>query len=181
MNGCRYELIFGGASSGKSAFAEEEAMKSGRRRVYLATMRHGSVEGDRKISAHRRRREGKGFETIECPVRIASVSDMMGGSTVLLECLSNLAANEMFGEGYGTSGRSGPVELLCDRIIGDITVLGRAAEEVIVVSGDIMRDGICYGKETESYIRLLAMLNRRMLDMSDRGFEVIYGCPKRIK
>ena len=71
-------LILGGASSGKSeyaeAFAGELAAKENCGKVYLATMRNDGPEAGRRIERHRRLREGKGFITVEAP-GIAAIED----------------------------------------------------------------------------------------------------------
>ena len=58
-------LVTGGASSGKSAFAEQLALSLPGPHVYAATMRHGDAETEARIERHRAMRAGKGFVTIE--------------------------------------------------------------------------------------------------------------------
>ena len=69
------ELVTGGSGSGKSAYAEdricalyEEYRKTGKKEqklYYIATMYPYGTETEEKIADHRRRREGKGFRTLE--------------------------------------------------------------------------------------------------------------------
>ena len=56
------------------------------------------VEGERKIERHRILRSDKGFLTIEQPFDVEKAIGKMadGERTALLECISNLTANEMF-------------------------------------------------------------------------------------
>ena len=50
-----------------------------------------------KVARHHRMRQGKGFTTIEQPTELEqAASQMEPEAAVLLECMSNLAANEMF-------------------------------------------------------------------------------------
>ncbi len=58
-------LVTGGASCGKSAYAEQLALHAAGLRYYLATMRPFGEEGQRRLLRHRRMRAGKGFITIE--------------------------------------------------------------------------------------------------------------------
>ena len=54
-----------------------------------------------RIEKHKRQREGKGFETIEQYQNIGSALDCCDKEerpVVLVECMSNLLANECFGE-----------------------------------------------------------------------------------
>ena len=183
MCGRRIELIYGGAASGKSEFAEREALGSAFPLYYLATMRLGTEAGDIRIKKHEQRRIGKGFITIECPVDIDTAASKVQGGTVLLECLTNLAANEMFrNEAVPCEATLNEwTEGLFGKLLKDILEVSDKATELILVSGDIMRDGERYGKETEAYIRLMGMLNKELSGISERVYEVIYGCPKRIK
>ena len=178
------ELIYGGAASGKSEFGEKEALSLPGPVYYLATMRQGSASGEDRIEKHKRRRENTPFITIECPVDIESVKEKVRGGTVLLECLTNLAANELFpeqgscmsGDDYGGI-RAG---IISEKIGNEIDTLAGCAANLVIVSGDVMRDGVCYGRETESYMRLLAGLNSLIARRADRVYEVIYSCVKRI-
>lgn len=101
-------VVYGGNASGKSALAEElaeklflrqseEDEKSGDK-VYLATMqRDGSTEAEERIAKHRELRDGKGFVTVECPANLVEHCQLPENvSTVLLEDVGNLVANELF-------------------------------------------------------------------------------------
>ena len=105
-------LVTGGSGSGKSEYAEGLILDSScSRRFYVATMIAYGKEGRDKVERHRVLRKGKGFITIEKPRNVGEV--MVGeyetglsplsrtGRALLLECVSNLAANEMFKEGTG--------------------------------------------------------------------------------
>ena len=59
-------LVTGGASSGKSAYAEQLACSLPGSRYYLAAMKPFGEEGARRIARHRALRAGKGFVTVEC-------------------------------------------------------------------------------------------------------------------
>jgi adenosylcobinamide kinase/adenosylcobinamide-phosphate guanylyltransferase len=92
--------VIGGSGSGKSAYAEALAVSlAGEGPLYyLATMQIYDEEGERKAERHRKLRAGKGFTTIEQPLDIADAAARIeaGSGTLLLECMSNLVANEMF-------------------------------------------------------------------------------------
>ena len=91
-------VVTGGSGSGKSAFAEDRVLSFGEsRRIYIATMQAFDEESHRRIRRHRRMRSGKGFETIE---RYTELDELIlpKNCVVLLECMSNLVANEMFRE-----------------------------------------------------------------------------------
>ena len=90
-------LVTGGSASGKSAHAErllcEHAAAS---RLYLATMQPFGAAAEKRIARHRALRQGKGFETVECPLNLAGLELPRRYDGILLEDLGNLLANELF-------------------------------------------------------------------------------------
>ena len=59
-------MIFGGSGSGKSAYAEDLAVKlCPEEKVYLATLTDIDEEMEQRIRDHRKMREGKNFRTVE--------------------------------------------------------------------------------------------------------------------
>ena len=89
-------VITGGSGSGKSRYAEQQILELGdNRRVYLATMCPYDEESYQRIERHRAMRAEKNFETLECYTDLARL-EIPEGCNVLLECMSNLVANEMF-------------------------------------------------------------------------------------
>lgn len=161
-------LITGGSGSGKSEFAERLAMGFGQKKYYIATMSAKDTESLSKVEKHRNMRFGKGFETIETERNLALVS--IEGGTVLLECMSNLVANEVFSEGVGTANAY-------KAILKGVNALAQKAENFIVVSNEIFSDGIVYDEETVNYIALLAKVNDDLARMADEVIEVVYGIP----
>lgn len=66
-------------------------------RIYIATMYPFDEESRKRVQRHRKMRQGKGFETVECYTGLDKIR-LPENCTVLLECMSNLVANEMFQE-----------------------------------------------------------------------------------
>ena len=95
-------LVIGGSGSGKSAYGEERicSISGGKKKYYLAAMQVYDGEDQRRVDRHRQQRSGKGFDTIEQAVNIEDALGKMahGEKTAMLECVSNLTANEMFSE-----------------------------------------------------------------------------------
>ncbi len=93
-------LIIGGSGSGKSAYAEELlfSLPDAGKKYYIATMQVCDEESRRRVQKHRKQREGKRFYTIEQPVHVSGALTQMdaGKKSAMLECVSNLVANEMF-------------------------------------------------------------------------------------
>ena len=165
-------LVVGGAASGKSAFAESLACQGALPRVYIATMQAMDEECKKRIARHREMRAGKGFSTLECPLGLADAD--IHAKTALLECLSNLAANEMFAPGMTPQKAK-------QNILNGIDLLCRRCERVVIVSNEIFCDGIDYDASTKAYRVLLAQLNRAIAERADCVFEVVHGIPIRHK
>ena len=92
-------VVTGGSGSGKSAFAEQTVSAFGAdENVYVATMMCFDEESRERVRRHRIMRSGRNFVTVEryLDLKGLSLGEAHGTRAVLLECMSNLAANEMF-------------------------------------------------------------------------------------
>ena len=173
-------LIIGGSGSGKSVYAEDYmvSISEDRKKYYIATMQIYDEEGKRKVERHRMLRGGKGFSTIEQPIDIGKAAEKMedGERTALLECISNLTANEMFLEEiHGTE------EAITEKIVGGIAVLNRELTHLVIVSNNVFEDGNVYDKTTMAYIRAMGRINQKLAEMADEVVEVVVGIPIVIK
>lgn len=176
-------LIIGGSGSGKSACAEDYAAAlSGKRlsaeKYYLATMRADGRESEEKIRRHRRLRRGRGFITIEQPtdIRVAAEKMRDGSKIALLECVANLAANEMFAGGMPKEGSA-----VAEKIVSGIMELREKLSDLVIVSNNIFEDGEIYDETTMAYIRAMGRINERLAAAADEVIEVIAGIPVVIK
>ena len=193
-------LVVGGSGSGKSSYAEKvtvslaqesvkEITKSENtslsdfklniaKKYYLATMQVFDDEGRKKVDRHRNLRNGKGFFTIEQPTRISGALEKMedGDRTVLLECISNLTANEMFSE------KKAMTEIqVTENVIRDIKMLKEQTNHLVVVSNNVFEDGITYDETTTKYIRAMGKINQKLAALADRVVEVVAGIPVTLK
>ncbi len=175
-------LVTGGSGSGKSEYAEGQLLAAGAyRRYYIATMRAFGPEDERKISRHRRLRRGKGFATVECPRDVARLCrEGDGEKAALLECVMNLAANELF-ETPWSHGADEARRAAAGRILQGVRSLAGQVRELVVVTGEVGSDGVCYEPETMQYIRLVGEVNRALAAMADQVTEVVCGIPVTIK
>jgi adenosylcobinamide kinase/adenosylcobinamide-phosphate guanylyltransferase len=176
-------LITGGSGSGKSAYGEKIAVSLAAGRndpelYYVATMQVYDEEGRKKVERHRLLRAGKGFETIEQPVNIIEVPAYMkeGNKIVLLECMSNLVANEMF-----SSEEVKAVDEVVDKICRSIGFLTQKINNLIIVTNNVFEDGITYEPATRNYIEALGRINTQLAAMADVVTEVVVGIPIRVK
>ncbi len=167
-------LITGGSGSGKSAYAEAQILAlNGECRVYLATMYPYDEESRQRIARHRKMRAEKNFTTVEC-YRDLEKTEIPEHADVLLECMSNLTANEMFWpEGAGSDTE--------EQILRGVEWLCRKARNLVIVSNEIFSDGCEYDSGTKEYQRTLGKINCRLAELADRVTEVVYGIPLEVK
>ena len=205
-------LVLGGSGSGKSAYAEQ-LLDGYSRKYYIATMQVFDAESEKRVAHHRQLRAGKGFVTVEQPRSIAQAARAFAassliqerekrgmpsgamdgmkcagaekGTAVLLECMSNLVANEMFGsEQYGDTDHgidSGIAGTVSDRILKEIAELSGKVDHFVIVSNNVFEDGIDYEESTRNYIRELGHVNAGLAAMADTVVEVVVGIPVFIK
>ena len=185
------ELVTGGSGSGKSAYAE--SVICGKHRLlcettenaplyYIADMVPYGRETEKKIEAHRKMRAGKGFATLEWYVDLpgkisAPDSPELKGSCVLLECVSNLTANEMY-ESAGAQNTGGDTP---ESVIKGVRMLKERCAHLVVVTNDVFRESVPDSEEMTAYKGNLGMINRALAEMADQVTEVVFGVPVCIK
>jgi adenosylcobinamide kinase/adenosylcobinamide-phosphate guanylyltransferase len=141
-------LVIGGTKSGKSKFAEELLVNFLEPRYYIATMRPADKNAAERIQKHREMRQNKGFITIERFTNIGN-ADINPISAVLLECVSNLLANEMFETGGNYR----------ERVIHGVTKLSNKCENIIIVTNEFEYAEIDYDEQTRVYIKAQSQIN----------------------
>lgn len=185
--GVMFLLVTGGSGSGKSEYAENRVLKfDDEKRYYIATMMCFDEESRKRVERHRKMRAGKGFETVErylnlkelefsCETGKKCNEEKKGSrSTVLLECMSNLAANEMFDPMGSHENAAAEIKTGIDRLLGK-------CDNLVVVTNEIFSDGIEYDSETCEYLRILGEVNCYMAKLADEVVEVVYGIPLHCK
>lgn len=179
-------LVTGGSGSGKSSYAEDciiklhKPSKQKDNLFYIATMKVYGEEGQRKVERHRNMREGKGFKTIEqtCDIDkcLTAVGSDKYNTCALLECMSNLVANEMFDNDTVRS-----EDYVVEKVLRDFSKLSVTINNLVVVTNNVFEDGCEYDEQTKAYIRALGRINVRLARMADKVVEVVVGIPIEIK
>lgn len=165
-------LITGGAKCGKSRLGEKLTDAFAGTKIYIATMQPYGDEALAAIARHRKIRAGKGFETIEKYTALHELT-LPENCAVLLECMANLCANEMF----SGDGVNDPTE----RIISGIEHLKNSSAELVIITNNVGSDGIAYPPETEKYIEVMGRLNALTAALADNVYECVYGVPVVLK
>lgn len=190
-------LVTGGSGSGKSAYAESLLSSCEGIRYYIATMQIYDAEGEKKVERHRKLRAGKGFLTIESPMNVGKIQFVCAGEpgqaqyrqeaerkgqcssekkSALLECMSNLTANEMFTK----DGMKSEDEVV-EKIVSEIQTLSQKLDNLVIVTNNVFEDGVIYDAGTMEYLRALGRINAALARLADRVAEVVVGIPVELK
>lgn len=171
-----FTLVIGGAASGKSEYAESLITGSEHLpRYYIATMEPLDLECRARIEKHRKMRAEKQFLTIECYTGLSALRLPERGS-VLLECLGNLVANEIYSPaGAGTE--QGALKAAAE----GVEALLAQCRDLVVVSSEVFSAGERYAPGTDVYLRTLAGVHRALAQRADRVCEVVCGLPQYYK
>ena len=190
-------LVTGGSGSGKSAYAESLLYSCEGIRYYIATMQIYDAEGEKKVERHRKLRAGKGFLTIESPMNVGKIQFVCAGEpgqaqyrqeaerkgqcssekkSALLECMSNLTANEMF-----TKDGMKSEEEVVEKIVSEIQTLSQKLDNLVIVTNNVFEDGVIYDAGTMEYLRALGRINAVLAHLADRVAEVVVGIPVELK
>ena len=173
-------IVYGGSASGKSSYAESFALslQGDGRLLYIATMypykwntKEIDPETMQRIERHRAMRADKGFDTVECYRHVEHIVAKRQ-DVLLLECMSNLVANEMFADGKITDKKA-----VVKKIIAGMEKLKESVAHLVIVSNNVFEDGIVYDQTTMDYIEAIGQINGQLARMADEVVEVVVGIP----
>ena len=172
-------VVTGGSGSGKSAYAETELLRLAKqnncKKYYIATMEPFGEETLKKIERHREMRKDKGFDTLECYVNLKGTAETLTDRpAVLLECMSNLTANEIYRS-------NGAGERTADRIVDGVEELCKQCEHVVIVTNEVCSECTRDSADMVRYKKILSEVNRRLAQKADWVTEVVYGIPVEVK
>lgn len=172
-------LVTGGSASGKSEYAEQRITmlhKQENALLYLATMQPYGEEGAARVEKHRKQRAQRRFETLEWYQNLQE-APIPEHSDILLECMSNLAANEMFREEISPERIPVHIAECKTRILDGVAHLLNVCDNLVIVTNEVFSDTLSYDAFTLAYIRLLGHINAALAQMADEVVEVVYGIP----
>ena len=186
-------IVYGGSASGKSSYAESFAMslQGEGRLLYIATMypyKWNTTELDletmQRIERHRAMRADKGFDTVECYRHVEHIVAKRQ-DVLLLECMSNLLANEMYLEPDSNAGSdmAETMSPVSNKIVQALVNLSTRVQDVVIVTNDVFSDGgsLTYDESTREYVKNLAEINCALARVAETVTEVVCGIPVIVK
>ncbi len=164
-------LILGGARSGKSRFAEKQALACQKERLYLATSQIFDDEMKTRIDKHKLDR-GPDWITIEEPLEISDLlkREASPDRVILLDCLTLWVTNLMMAERNMKSAFANLVDTL-QTLKGD----------VILVSNEVGQGIVPDNKMAREFRDLAGWLHQDIAAIADKVYFVTAGLPQRLK
>ncbi|HEY0584765.1 MAG TPA: bifunctional adenosylcobinamide kinase/adenosylcobinamide-phosphate guanylyltransferase [Pseudoduganella sp.] len=177
-------LVFGGARSGKSAYAERLAAASGKEVVYIATAAAGDAEMSARIAQHRAQRP-QHWQTVEEPVALAAALAEWRGPQrlVLVDCLTLWLSNLMFSDGaqYPDVGMIELPARFHEQRAALLDELAADRGDVVLVSNEVGMGIVPWGAVSRSYADEAGRLNQSVAAVCDRVAFVAAGLPLMLK
>jgi adenosylcobinamide kinase/adenosylcobinamide-phosphate guanylyltransferase len=163
-------FVLGGASSGKSTFAERLVIATGAAKTYVATSQVFDEEMAEKVRLHLATRGG-GWTTIEEPLDMSkALSHLDKEQVVLLDCASMWLTNHMMAE-----------HDLEAETAAFVAALRSCKARVVVVSNEVGM-GIVPDNALARRFRIAqGKLNQELAAISDLAVFVLAGLPQVLK
>lgn len=170
--GRRAHLVLGGARSGKSAFAEAQALAAGDvgRWVYVATARAQDSEMQDRIDRHRARRDPR-WETVEAPLDLAAALARHDapGTCVLVDCLTLWLTNALTEDCW-------PAER--EALLAAVAA---SRARLLLVSNEVGSGVVPMGALSRTFVDEAGRLHQRLAATCARVTLVVAGLPTTLK
>jgi adenosylcobinamide kinase / adenosylcobinamide-phosphate guanylyltransferase len=167
----RLTLVFGGARSGKSRYAEALVMTCPPPWVYVATAEAHDDEMSARIAEHRQRRDDK-WRTVEASLDLPGAITTHGseGHALLIDCLTLWLSNVML------AGQDLTAEL--QRLI---TALSDVSGPVVVVSNEVGSGIVPDNALAREFRDAQGRVNMQVAAIADRAVLIAAGLPLILK
>lgn len=171
------ELVLGGARSGKSRYAEQQALASGLPVVYIATAEARDEEMQQRIQHHQHRRPAD-WLTIEEPIALADVIDNYAGTShyLLVDCLTLWLCNILFD-------KQGNLKEQCylQQTEALFEALRFGSHNLIMVSNEVGFGVVAADAMTRRFVDEAGFLHQKLAQLSDKVVLVTAGLPQTLK
>lgn len=171
--GPRSSLILGGARSGKSAFAEDLVLSSGRKPFYLATSEVLDGEMEARVDVHRKRR-GDEWNLVEEPLELVeALADAASADTcILVDCLTLWITNLMMADRQ--------VNDEADRLVASLVDL-HADASIAFVSNEVGQGIVPMNKMAREFRDHAGRLHQKLAATVTNVWFVTAGLPQKLK
>lgn len=171
------ELVLGGARSGKSRYAEQQAIQSSKDVIYIATAEARDEEMQIRIKRHRQDRLQK-WETIEEPVKLAEVIKKQGmeNTCLLVDCLTLWLTNILFD-------KQGELQqaVFEQETHSLFDLLSTYSGRLILVTNEVGQGVVAMDKMTRRFVDEAGFLHQKIASLSDRVVFISAGLVQVLK
>lgn len=164
-------LITGGERSGKSTYAESEALRLSGQPIYLATARVWDEEFRQRILRHQERR-GPEWTNIEEDIR-PSKHDFTG-RVVLIDCITLWATNYFFD-------MQQDVDQALEALKKEFDTLVQQDATFIFVTNELGMGGMSESRTQRLFTQLQGWMNQYVAARADRVTLMVSGLPLTVK
>ena len=164
-------LITGGERSGKSTYAESEALRLSGQPVYLATARIWDEEFRQRILRHQERR-GPEWTNIEEDIRPSKYD--FTGRVVLIDCITLWATNYFFD-------MQQDVDRALEALKKEFDTLVQQDATFIFVTNELGMGGMSESRTQRLFTQLQGWMNQYVAARADRVTLMVSGLPLTVK
>jgi hypothetical protein len=164
-------LITGGERSGKSTYAESEALRLSGQPVYLATARIWDEEFRQRILRHQERR-GPEWTNIEEDIRLSKHD--FTGRVVLIDCITLWATNYFFD-------MQQDVDQALEALKKEFDTLVQQDATFIFVTNELGMGGMSESRTQRLFTQLQGWMNQHVAARADRVTLMVSGLPLTVK
>ena len=164
-------LITGGERSGKSTYAESEALRLSESPVYLATARVWDEEFRQRILRHQERR-GPEWTNIEEDIRPSKYD--FTGRVVLIDCITLWATNYFFD-------MQQDVDQALEALKKEFDTLVQQDATFIFVTNELGMGGMSESRTQRLFTQLQGWMNQYVAARADRVTLMVSGLPLTVK
>lgn len=164
-------LITGGERSGKSTYAESEALRLSPHPVYLATARIWDEEFRQRILRHQERR-GPEWTNIEEDVYLSQHD--LSGRVVLVDCITLWATNYFFD-------MEQDIDSALTALKQEFDTLVKQDATFIFVTNELGMGGVSESRTQRLFTQLQGWMNQYVAARSDRVTLMVSGLPLSVK
>lgn len=164
------ELILGGARSGKSAYAERQALATGKTPVYIATGWADDPEMAQRIERHQLQR-GDRWLLVEEPLHLAQALLAVDGEScaVVVDCLTLWLSNCL----HMGDWQSAKTRLL--------QILPQLTADIYIVSNEVGSGIVPLGELPRLFVDESGWLHQSLAQVCDKVSLVVAGLPWHLK
>jgi adenosylcobinamide kinase/adenosylcobinamide-phosphate guanylyltransferase len=169
-------FIIGGAASGKSTYAQQLAIKSGKPVTLIATATASDPEMASKIAAHQKARP-RSWLTLETQNEaLFKMIKLAKTPVIIIDCLTMFVSTQMV-----ISGKNKDQILVQTESIIKAIKNHKACKKFIIVSNEVGSGLVPDSKQSRDFREILGAVNKKFMAAAHQGILMVAGQPLHVK